>query len=79
MSYLLALIGVLFGSVLALLVKKRSAEALLENNEVKSKLNEQDKNIAANDGRLESEESKRTDLLKNAEDKKKEPVKSDDF
>lgn len=59
MQYLLTLIGLLIGALGFNYLKRKSAEALLENNDVKSKLNEQDTNKAANDGRLETEEEKR--------------------
>lgn len=79
MGSFLALIGVLFGTIVALFIKKRSAEALLENNEVKSKLNEQDKIISKNEGLLLSEEEKRASLNTNGNGRKDEPVKPDDF
>lgn len=79
MEYLLALVGLLLGAFGYNFLKRKSAESLLENNEVKSKLNEEDKNKAQNDGRLEAEESRRTDFLKDSETRKNEPVKPEDF
>lgn len=79
MAYLLMVIGVLGGMVMFLFGKKQSAEALLQNNDVKSKLNEEDKNKATNDGKLEAEESKRFDLDQDAESRKNADVKPGDF
>lgn len=79
MGSLLALIGVLFGTVFALFIKKRSAEALLQNNEVKSKLNDLGVGEAKNQGLLLSEEDKRASLNNQADARKNEPVKPSDF
>lgn len=79
MEYLLGLIGLMVGAVGYLFVKKKSSEALLENNEVKSKLNEQDKNKAKNDGLLLSEEDRRSVTKEEAEARKNNPVDPKDF
>lgn len=79
MEYLLGLIGLLLAAFGYNWVKRRGAEALLENNEVKSKLNEQDKNKAQNDGLLGAEEKKREDLQQNADERKNKPVDPTDF
>lgn len=79
MEYLLGLIAILFGAFGYNYVKRRGAEALLENNEVKSQLNEQDKNKAQNDGLLAAEDQKREEASKNANGRKDQPVKPTDF
>jgi hypothetical protein len=79
MEYVLALFGLLLGALGWNFVKRRSAEALLQNNETKSKLNEQDKNKAKNDGLLAAEDKRREELEKDADARKKEDLKSTDF
>lgn len=79
MEYILALFGLLLGALGWNFVKRRSAEALLQNNETKSKLNEQDKNKAQNDGLLAAEDKRREELEKDADARKKEDLKSTDF
>ena len=79
MEYLLGLIGLMAGSIIYLFVKKGSAEALLQNNEVKSQLNELDKVKAKNDGLLAAEEEKRAGSLEDAEARKKRDVDPGDF
>lgn len=79
MEYLLGFIGLLLGALGYNFLKRKSAEALLQNNEVKSKLNEQDKNKAQNDGLLSAEDQKRADAQKDADARKNEPVKPSDF
>jgi hypothetical protein len=79
MEYLIALLGLMGGAVVYLFVKKGSAEALLENNEVKSKLNDLDKDKSKNDGLLASEEEKRSDVKSNGDARKEKPVSSEDF
>lgn len=77
MSYLLGLIGLLLGGFGYNYIKRKSVESLLLNNDTKSKLNDQDKNKAKNDGLLEAEEEKRENLKHNT--KKDKPVSSEDF
>lgn len=79
MEYILGIFALLAGFGIYNFIKRRSAEALNQNNEVKSQLNEQDKNKAKNDGLLSSEEEKRSDVKKSADERKEEPVKPDDF
>lgn len=79
MEYILGLIGLLLGGIGYLFVKKKSAEALLENNEVKSKLNDLDKDKAKNNGLILSEEERIKNLLKDAEALKEKPVDPKDF
>lgn len=79
MEYLLGLIGLLLGAFGYTWIKKRSAEALLQNNEVKSKINEYDKDKAQNDGLLGAEETKRADLQQDADERKNKPVDPTDF
>ena len=79
MEYILGLLGVILGGIGYLFIKKKSAEALLENNEVKSKLNDLDKDKAKNDGLLDAEAEKRKDLFSSAEEKKNNPIDPKDF
>lgn len=50
--------------------KKQTAEALNQNIDTKNQINELDKNVAKNDGLLQSEEEKRNQLQKDAENAK---------
>ena len=50
--------------------RRKSAEAIVDNQEVKDKVVELDKQKASNDGQLESEEVKRADIQKEADAKK---------
>lgn len=78
-KYIVGIIATLLGSIVYLFIKKQSAEALLQNNEVKTKLNEQDKEKAKNDGLLASEEEKRNNLLASVKERKNNDVKPGDF
>jgi len=51
--------------------RRKSAEAIADNKEVLDKINEGDKQKASNDGQLDSEELKREEIKKDAEDEKK--------
>lgn len=73
MEYLLGLIALLFGGFLYTNTKKKSAEALLENNEVHKEANKLDKEVSKNEGLLEAEEIKRKEI----EEKKNEQVGQD--
>lgn len=73
MEFLLGLIALLFGGFLYTNTKKKSAESLLENNEVHKEANKVDQEISKNTGTLASEEEKR----KAIEEKKNEEVKQD--
>lgn len=77
MQYLLGIIGLLLGGLGYNFIKRKSAESLLLNNETKSKLNDQDKNKAKNDGLLEAEEENRENSKHNT--KKDKPVSPEDF
>lgn len=79
MEYILGLFGLLLGALGYNWVKRRGAEALLQNNEVKSKLNDLGVGEAKNQGLLLSEEDKRASLNTNADVRKNEPVKPSDF
>lgn len=79
MEYIFGLIALLLGALGYNVIRRRSAEALLQNNEIKSKLNEQDKDKARNDGLLAAEEEKRADSKSNGDARKDQPVKPDDF
>jgi len=62
MEYLVGIIIALLGAFFYVNTKRKSSEALLENNEVNKKLNEQDKEIAKDSGLLEAEAIKRKQL-----------------
>jgi len=62
MSYLIGLIGLLFGALFYTNTKKNSANALLENNDVNKAANKVDQQVSKNDGLLEAEEEKRKAL-----------------
>lgn len=79
MEYIVALFALMAGAIGVLFVKKRSAEALLENTEVKEKSLELDKKIAENKSQEELEALKRDLFKKNAENKKNEPIDPKDF
>lgn len=74
MEYLLGALLALLGLLGFNYVKRKSAEALLENSETKDSLNKIDKNISNNQGTLLSEEAKRNELL----GKLKEAVKDNE-
>ena len=75
MEYLLGLVGVLLGALYLTNTKKKSAEALLQNQATKEKTLEQDRDIAKNNGLLDAEEQKRKEL----ENVKKDPTDPADF
>lgn len=66
-------VAVLSVAVLFYRSKAKSAEAIADNHEMLNKLNEGDKQLSANSGKLESEEAKRADIRKDVDD-----AKSDD-
>lgn len=70
LQYLLGLGAAIFAAFIYLKTKKDSAEALNENIDTKNQINEIDKQVAKNDGELQSEEDKRKQLEKEAEDAK---------
>ena len=82
----MGIIEILFGVVIALVGaflfqknRANNAEAILENNDTKEKLNEVDKGIAKNDGLLAAEEEKRKELEKEAEEEKVKELKEDEL
>lgn len=79
MEYLIGLVLALVGALFYQKTKRASAEALLENNEVKSKLNEKDRNIAKNQGLDQAEEQKRIELLKEANKEKGKNLNAKDM
>lgn len=50
--------------------RRKSAEAIADNKEDLDKINELNKQISSNDGKLKSEEDKRNEIKKEAEDAK---------
>lgn len=50
--------------------KRAESDALADNKEDLDKLNEMNKRISANDGKLETEEAKREEIKKEAENAK---------
>lgn len=73
----------IFGIILAIVTgayfyeksKRKSAEAIADNKEMLDKLNEGDKQLAKNNGQLQSEEAKREEIKKEAEDAKRDDSK----
>jgi len=63
MDILIGIIVALAGFLGFNFIKRKSAEALLENVETKVKLGKVDKNIDANKNGLDSEEAKRNEIL----------------
>lgn len=61
------LVGILAIAFLFERSKAKSAEAVADNEEVIKKLNEGNKELSANEGKLESEEAKREDIKKETE------------
>ena len=75
MSYLLGLLGLLLGGLLYNNTKRKSAEVLIENLEVKNQANALDKEASKNSGLLEAEEEKRKAIEeKKNEESNKDPV-----
>lgn len=82
MNIIAVLVTVIVGLVGLFLGQKRKADdasALNDNSKVKDALNEIDKIISKNDGQLDSEEQKRQELQKDAEEKKHVDESSDDL
>lgn len=79
LEYLLGLIGLLIAALGYNVVKRRGAEALLQNTETKEKLLGEDAKKNKNDSVLSFEDLVRKGLEKNSEDKKKDPVDPKDF
>lgn len=70
MDYLIGLVVALLGGFLYQRNRANVASARNENLEVKEQLNDINKDIAHNDGALESEEQKQSELRKELEDAK---------
>lgn len=76
--------GIIVGLVLAALTgaflyersRRKSAEAIADNQDVIDKLNKGDKVITKNEGLLESEEVKRNEIAKDADDRKSDTSES---
>lgn len=79
MSYLLGLIGLLFGGIVYVNSKRKSAEALLQNQDVRTQLSKATEQEAKNDGMLQAEEQKRNEVKQEAESKTKEVVTNEDI
>lgn len=79
MQYLLGLLALLGGAVGYLFVKKKSAEALLTNTDTKEKVLDLERERAKRGAAEELEALKRELELKNAEEKKNNPVNPRDF
>lgn len=82
MEIILSLLGVLGLAVGAFLFQRgraNNAEALLQNLETKQELNTIDQTIAKNDGLIQSEEQKRSELEKQAQDEKAKEVTQEDL
>ena len=67
------LLLILTGAFLYERSRADSAEAVADNKEVLDKINDLERQKAANDGKLEAEESKREDIKKEVEDAKANP------
>lgn len=70
-KFLLALLAIITGAFFFERSRRKSAEAIADNKDVLDKINEGDKQKAANDGQLQSEEAKREEIQKEAENAKK--------
>jgi hypothetical protein len=67
MEYLIGIIMALVGGFFYQKSKRNTAEARNENLETKEKLNDINKDISKNEGQLESEEQKQSNLKKELE------------
>lgn len=75
---LAALLFIMTGAFLYQRSRANSAEAVADNQEMLEKLNEGNKEIAKNDGQLESEEAKREEIRKETDAKKADAPNTDD-
>jgi ABC-type Na+ efflux pump permease subunit len=71
LQVLIPLIGALLGMFVYERTKRKSAEALNDNQETLSKVNELDKELSKNEGLLAAEEEKRKDLKEGMENEKR--------
>lgn len=79
MEYLLGIIVALVGGLFFYKTKAKSAEALLENSDLKDKINTNNVEASKKQGQLEAEKAKVIELFKDADKKKASDVKPDDF
>lgn len=79
MSYLIAIIAALIGYLFYSNTKRKSAEALLENNNTLAETNKADNSIAKNNGLLEAEEEKRKQALEQAKKEKEKNESPEDL
>ena len=76
--------GIIVGLVLAILTgaflyersRRKSAEAIADNQDMIDELNKGDKVITKNEGLLEAEEVKRNEIAKDADDRKSDTSES---
>ncbi len=78
-GYIVALIAILAGLFVYERSRRKSAEAIADNQEVLDELNNLDKQKVTNDGKLQSEEDKRAELKKEEEDDKSNTDGNSDF
>lgn len=69
---LAVLLAIATGAFLYERSRRKTNEAIADNKDVLDKINEGDKQIAANDGQLESERIKRDEIQKEADDAKRD-------
>ena len=79
MQYLIGIIVALIGAVLFQSSKKKSAEALLENQSTKVTLAALDKDEQKNKGLIEAEAQKQADAKSDAESEKAKNVTNQDI
>ena len=79
MQYLIGIIVALIGAVLFQSSKKKSAEALLENQSTKETLAALDKDEQKNKGLIEAEAQKQADAKSDAESEKAKNVTNQDI
>jgi Flp pilus assembly protein TadB len=78
-KYLLAAIGLLLGGFFFQRSKRKSAEALLENQESKEQVQAIEAEKHKTDASLQLEEERREDIKENAENEKAKPVIDSDL
>lgn len=76
---LIAIIIALVGGLLYLRSRQQTAEALLQNQDTKKELNAIDKDIAKNEGIIESEEEKQKRTQKELEDEKAKKLSANEL
>lgn len=76
--------GIVVGLVLAILTgaflyersRRKSAEAIADNKEMLDEINKGDQQLSKNNGSLQSEEEKRNEIAKQADDRKSDTSES---